>query len=82
MLNGKYVNGFEPSFKDLFFVGLNDAGKLIGGKFSNQADLDRLKPRFGATFVAGSAEKRAADADSGKMENVPVPCAAYLDRKL
>ncbi|KHF31959.1 hypothetical protein CM49_05826 [Paenibacillus sp. P1XP2] len=51
VLNGKYVNGFEPSFKDLFFVGLNDAGRLIGGKFSNQADLDRLKPRFGATFV-------------------------------
>ncbi|MDR9856896.1 phosphodiester glycosidase family protein [Paenibacillus sp. VCA1] len=51
VLNGKYVNGFEPSFKDLFFVGLNDAGKLIGGKFSNQAELDRLKPKFGATFV-------------------------------
>lgn len=51
MLNGKYVNGFEASFKDLFFVGLNDEGKLIGGKFFNQADLDRLKPKFGATFV-------------------------------
>ncbi|MDR0268759.1 phosphodiester glycosidase family protein [Paenibacillus sp.] len=51
VLNAEYVTGFEPSFKDLFFVGLNDNGKLIGGKFSEKAELDRLEPRFGATFV-------------------------------
>lgn len=51
VVNGKYLNGFEPSFKDLSFVGLNSAGKLIGGKFFNQADLDNLNPIFGATFV-------------------------------
>lgn len=51
VLNGKYVTGFESSFKDLFFVGLNDSGKLIGGKFWQQSDLDSLNPRFGATFV-------------------------------
>lgn len=51
VMDGKYVTGFQPSFKDLFFVGLNDAGKLIGGKFFDKSALDRLKPQFGATFV-------------------------------
>ena len=51
IVNGKYLNGFEPSFKDLSFVGLNNVGKLIGGKFFNQSDLDNLNPIFGATFV-------------------------------
>lgn len=49
--NGKYVSGFQPSFKDLAFVGLSKSGKLIGGKFHSQHELDRLNPRFGATFV-------------------------------
>ncbi|MFE9273770.1 phosphodiester glycosidase family protein [Paenibacillus glucanolyticus] len=48
---GKYVSGFQPSFKDLSFVGMSKSGKLIGGKFYNQSDLDRLDPVFGATFV-------------------------------
>lgn len=51
VLNGKYLNGFEASFKDLFFVGMNSKGKLIGGKFNSQSDLDKLKPVFGASFV-------------------------------
>ncbi|MBR2566381.1 MAG: phosphodiester glycosidase family protein [Paenibacillus sp.] len=51
VMNGQYVNGFQASFKDLFFVGLNDAGKLVGGKFFDKSSLDRLKPQFGATFV-------------------------------
>jgi exopolysaccharide biosynthesis protein len=51
VLDGKYLGGFESSYKDLFFVGLNKSGKLIGGQFSTQAELDRLHPEFGATFV-------------------------------
>ncbi|MGG4551989.1 phosphodiester glycosidase family protein [Paenibacillus humicus] len=51
MLNGKYLNGFEPSYKDLFFVGMDKNGKLIGGKFKDKAQLDRLEPSFGASFV-------------------------------
>ncbi|MNO58983.1 hypothetical protein D3C76_495590 [compost metagenome] len=51
MLNGKYLSGFEPTFKDLFFVGLNKKGQLIGGKFQSQAQLDKLSPSFGASFV-------------------------------
>ncbi|WP_019534242.1 phosphodiester glycosidase family protein [Paenibacillus ginsengihumi] len=51
MYNGKYVYGFEPTFDDLAFVGMSKDRKLIGGKFSRQADLDKLNPDFGATFV-------------------------------
>ncbi|WP_410769836.1 phosphodiester glycosidase family protein [Fontibacillus sp. BL9] len=51
VLNGEYLTGFEPTFKDLFFVGLNKSGQLIGGKFKNKTDLDKLQPSFGASFV-------------------------------
>lgn len=51
VLGGKYVYGFEPTFEDLAFIGLSTDRKLIGGKFSRQEDLDKLKPTFGATFV-------------------------------
>ncbi|MBP1154432.1 MULTISPECIES: phosphodiester glycosidase family protein [unclassified Paenibacillus] len=51
MYNGKYVYGFEPTFEDLAFIGINKDRKLIGGKFSRQSDLDKLNPTFGATFV-------------------------------
>lgn len=51
MLNGSYVGGFEASYKDLTFVGLDKKGGLIGGKFHSQAQLDALSPSFGATFV-------------------------------
>ncbi|GGN92174.1 phosphodiester glycosidase family protein [Saccharibacillus kuerlensis] len=51
VMNGKYLTGFESSFKDLYFVGLNNSGKLIGGKFNRQNELDRLRPQFGASFV-------------------------------
>lgn len=51
MVGGQYVYGFEPTYKDLSFVGLNKSGQLIGGKFYNRAQLDQLEPVFGATFV-------------------------------
>lgn len=51
VLDGKYINGFQASYKDLAFVGLNEHGKLIGGKFFSQSALDKFKPVFGATFV-------------------------------
>ncbi|MNW40099.1 hypothetical protein D3C74_172050 [compost metagenome] len=51
ILNGKYLTGFEPTFKDLFFVGMNKTGQLVGGKFQSQAALDKLNPSFGASFV-------------------------------
>lgn len=51
VVDGKYLTGFEPTFKDLSFVGLNKSGQLIGGKFYSRAQLDQLEPVFGATFV-------------------------------
>lgn len=51
VMNGKYVYGFEPTFEDLTFIGISTDRKLIGGKFSRQEDLDKLKPAYGATFV-------------------------------
>ena len=51
MVEGQYVYGFEPTYKDLSFVGLNKSGQLIGGKFYNRTQLDQLEPVFGATFV-------------------------------
>ena len=51
IVDGKYVSGFTPTYKDLFFVGMNDKMQLIGGKFESREELDKLKPQFGATFV-------------------------------
>jgi exopolysaccharide biosynthesis protein len=51
VMNGNYIGGFEPSYKDLFFVGLSKEGKLIGGQYSSEAQLDREKPEFGVSFV-------------------------------
>ncbi|ASS68760.1 MULTISPECIES: phosphodiester glycosidase family protein [unclassified Paenibacillus] len=51
VMEGKYIGGFEPSYKDLFFVGLNKERKLIGGKYSSREQLDRENPDFGVSFV-------------------------------
>jgi exopolysaccharide biosynthesis protein len=51
VMNGKYLNGFFPSKNDTTFIGLNKDRQLIGGKFSSQADLDKLNPLMGSTFV-------------------------------
>ncbi|SDS27079.1 Predicted protein [Paenibacillaceae bacterium GAS479] len=51
VMGGEYVNGFEPSYKDLFFVGLNEEGALIGGKYTSRDQLDREQPKFGVSFV-------------------------------
>ncbi|TFE25834.1 phosphodiester glycosidase family protein [Cohnella luojiensis] len=51
VVDGEYVGGFQPSYKDLFFVGLNGNNKLVGGKFSSKQQLDALGPKFGASFV-------------------------------
>jgi exopolysaccharide biosynthesis protein len=51
IVGGNYVHGFEPTYKDLSFVGLNKSGQLVGGKFTSKSQLDQLEPVFGATFV-------------------------------
>ncbi|WP_248931126.1 phosphodiester glycosidase family protein [Paenibacillus hamazuiensis] len=66
MIGGKYVYGFEPTFDNLTFIGLSKDRKLIGGKFSRQADLDKLNPDFGATFVPTLLQ-------NGKKVSIPSP---------
>lgn len=51
IVDGEYVNGFEASFNDLFFVGLNEDNELVGGKYTSKAKLDAQNIRFGASFV-------------------------------
>jgi exopolysaccharide biosynthesis protein len=51
VISGKYIGGFQATYKDLFFVGLNGDNKLVGGQFSSQEQLDALAPKFGASFV-------------------------------
>lgn len=51
VMNGKYLNGFFPTKNDTTFIGLNKDRQLIGGKFSSQAELDKLDPLMGSTFV-------------------------------
>lgn len=51
VVDGEYVNGFEPSFSDLFFVGLNDRLQLVGNKYTTREQLDKEQPLFGASFV-------------------------------
>ncbi|MFC4307025.1 phosphodiester glycosidase family protein [Cohnella boryungensis] len=51
IVNGDYVSGFQATFKDLFFVGLSQSNKLIGGKYTDKSQLDAQSPKFGASFV-------------------------------
>lgn len=51
VLGGRYIGGFQPSYKDLFFVGMNKDMKLIGGKYKSRDQLDKQEPKFGASFV-------------------------------
>jgi exopolysaccharide biosynthesis protein len=71
MLNGKYVYGFEPTFEDLAFIGMNTDRKLIGGRFSRQEDLDKLKPSFGATFVPVLLQNGKKQAIPAQWQNSP-----------
>jgi exopolysaccharide biosynthesis protein len=71
VLNGKYVYGFEPSFDHLTFVGMSQDRKLIGGEFSRQSDLDKLKPAFGATFVPTLLKGGQKQAIPSKWLNSP-----------
>jgi hypothetical protein len=52
IFNSKLIFGFFAPNPNIAgsFVGLNKDGKLIGGRFNEQADLSKLKPAFGASF--------------------------------
>lgn len=69
--NGKYVYGFEPTFDDLTFVGMSKERKLIGGKFTSQAELDKLNPLFGATFVPALLKNGTKQPIPSKWQSSP-----------
>lgn len=51
MVDGKLVDGFQPSREDIFFAGFNDQGKLVGGICYDRNDLNNLGARQGVSFV-------------------------------
>ncbi|MBY9080449.1 phosphodiester glycosidase family protein [Paenibacillus sp. HN-1] len=71
IVDGKYLTGFEASYKDLSFVGLNQEGKLIGGKFNSRQQLDALNPRFGASFVPVLLQDGYKTAIPAKWQTAP-----------
>ncbi|WNS46522.1 phosphodiester glycosidase family protein [Paenibacillus sp. MMS20-IR301] len=71
VVGGQYLYGFEPSYKDLSFVGLNKSGQLIGGKFTSKAQLDQLEPVFGATFVPVLLKNRSKTVIPQKWQLAP-----------
>lgn len=87
MIDGEYVNGFEPSFADLFFVGLNEDNELVGGKFTSKAQLDSQHMKFGASFVPVLLQNGAAMPIPDKWKNSPkraprTVIANYKDNQL
>ncbi|QTH40393.1 phosphodiester glycosidase family protein [Cohnella sp. LGH] len=65
IVDGEYVSGFQPTFKDLFFVGMSESNKLIGGKFTSKSQLDSANPKFGASFVPILLQ-------NGRMTEIPL----------
>lgn len=51
VIDGRLVNGFHPTYEDIFFSGIRKDGTLIGGVFSEQNELMDLKPWQGVSFV-------------------------------
>jgi len=71
IVNGEYVGGFQATFKDLFFVGLSENNKLIGGKFTSKAQLDAQSPKFGASFVPVLLQNGRKTAIPAKWQTSP-----------
>ncbi|WP_435169288.1 phosphodiester glycosidase family protein [Paenibacillus glycanilyticus] len=71
ILNGDYVEGFEPTRADLFFVGLNASNKLVGGKFTSKQQLDHLNVKFGASFVPVLLKNGSPTAIPSKWQSSP-----------
>lgn len=71
VLNGDYVDGFQASHADLFFVGMNTSNKLIGGEFSKKEQLDKLEPKFGASFVPILLKNGASQTIPDKWKTSP-----------
>jgi exopolysaccharide biosynthesis protein len=51
MVDGKLVEGFQPSREDIFFAGFNRQGRLVGGIFHDHGALAQLGAQQGVSFV-------------------------------
>ncbi len=51
MIEGEFIDGFRPSYDDLFFAGIDSDGELLGGVFFEKDKLMQLEPLFGVSFV-------------------------------
>lgn len=51
IINGKFITPFNPYPENLFFAGINRAGKFIGGIFYEEKQLIDLNPWQGVSFV-------------------------------
>ncbi|ALS26469.1 exopolysaccharide biosynthesis protein [Paenibacillus sp. 32O-W] len=71
IVDGEYANGFHPSEKDLFVVGMNEEMQLVGGKFFRKEQLDKLNLRFGASFVPMLMKNGSALAIPPKWQTSP-----------
>ncbi|EJW14187.1 phosphodiester glycosidase family protein [Paenibacillus alvei] len=71
VMNGKYISSFEPSFKNLSFVGMDVNSRLIGGKFYQKEELDKLQPKYGATFVPALLKNGASLTIPDKWKTSP-----------
>jgi exopolysaccharide biosynthesis protein len=58
MINGKFIDGFKPSYDDLFFAGIDSDGELLGGVFFEKDKLMQLKPLSGVSFVPALIKNR------------------------
>lgn len=71
IVDGEYATSFEASYSDLFFVGLNEQNKLIGGKFTSKQQLDAKQPKFGASFVPVLLKNGKAQEIPAKWQTSP-----------
>lgn len=51
IINGKLITPFNPYPENLFFAGINNRGKFIGGIFYEEEHLMSLRPWQGVSFV-------------------------------
>jgi len=58
VIDSKLINGFSPSYKNLFFAGVDSSGELIGGEFFKKDELMKLKPVAGVSFVPSLIKNR------------------------
>jgi exopolysaccharide biosynthesis protein len=58
VVDGKLLQGFSPSSNGLFFAGVNNRGKLIGGLYIEKEQLLRENPWQGVSFVPVLIQER------------------------